>query len=107
MKHRIEFSESAEQDILDIYRYIAHHDSAHNAERVIDHLEELCLSLTELPDRGHVPPELDYLGIKEYLEVHFKPYRVIYQVTGKTVFIHCVVDGRRDMRSFLQQRVVR
>ncbi len=107
MKHRIELSESAEQDILDIYRYIAHHDSVHNAERVSDSLEELCWSLTELPDRGHVPPELDYLGIKEYLEVHFKPYRVIYQITGNSVFIHCVVDGRRDMRSFLQRRVVR
>ncbi len=107
MKHRVEITESAEQDILDIYRYIAHHDSVRNAEHVFDRLEALCLSLAELPDRGHVPPELDYLGIKEYLEVHFKPYRVIYRITGKTVYILCIVDGRRDMRSFLQRRIIR
>lgn len=107
MKHQVEITAGAEQDILDIYHYIAHHDSAKSAEMVFDHLETLCLSLAELPDRGHMPPELDYLGIKEYLEVHFKPYRVIYQVTGKTVFLHCVADWRLDMRSFLQKRVVR
>lgn len=107
MKHRVEITEYAEQDILDIYRYITHHDSTLNAEYIFDHLQALCLSLAELPDRGHVPPELDYLGIKEYLEVHFKPYRVIYRVTGKAVYILCVADGRRDMRSFLESRLVR
>lgn len=107
MKYRVEMTKGAEQDILDIFHYIAQHDSVQSAESVFDHLGTLCLSLAELPDRGHVPPELDYLGIKEYLEVHFKPYRVIYQVTGKAVFFHCVADGRRDMRSFLQKRVVR
>lgn len=105
--HRVEITENAEQDIFDIYRYIALNDSVSNAEHVFDSLEALCLSLAELPDRGHVPPELDYLGIKEYREVHFKPYRVIYQITRNTVYILCIADGRRDMRSFLEKRLVR
>ena len=107
MKHLVEISENAERDILDTYRYIAGHDSVDNAEHVFDRLETLCLSLADLPDRGHILPELDRLGITEYLEIHFKPYRVIYRIDNKVIYILCVVDGRRDMRSFLQRRVLR
>ena len=104
---KVEIVDEAEQDILDIYHYIAHHDSAEKAEYVLTEIETRCLSLSELPARGHLPPELEYIGVKEYLEIHFKPYRVIYQITGKTITILCVVDGRRDMRSFLERRLIR
>jgi toxin ParE1/3/4 len=107
MKYKVEITGEAEQDILDLHHYIARHDSVQNADHVFNRLEELCLSLSEQPHRGHVPPELGSIGIKEYLEVHFKPYRVIFQITGKTVYIHCVVDGRRDMRTFLERRIFR
>ncbi|MCW8956863.1 MAG: type II toxin-antitoxin system RelE/ParE family toxin [Gammaproteobacteria bacterium] len=107
MKYKIEITDVAEQDILEIYYYIAQYDSDKNAEYVFNQIEALCLSLSEQPSRGHVPPELDTVGVKEYLEIHFKPYRIIYQIQGKTVYIHCVVDGRRDMRSFLERRLIR
>ncbi len=39
----------------------------------------------------------------------FKPYRIVYQVGKKTVYIHCVFDGRRDMpaEGGLQERLLR
>ena len=37
----------------------------------------------------------------------FKPYRIVYQVGKKTVYIHCVFDGRRDMQKLLQERLLR
>ena len=107
MEYKVEITGEAEQDILDLYHYIARHDSVQSADHVFNRLEELCLSLAEHPRRGHVPPELDSIGIKEYSEVHFKPYRVIYQIIRKTVYVHCVVDGRRDMRTFLDRRIFR
>lgn len=107
MNYRVEITDVAEQDILDIYYYISHHDSIENADHVITKLENLCLSLNEQPTRGHVPPELDRIGIKEYLELHFKPYRVIYRIQNNTVIILCVADGRRDMRSLLERRLIR
>ena len=36
-----------------------------------------------------------------------KPYRVICEVIGRDVYIHCVLDGRRDMQSLLERRLVR
>jgi toxin ParE1/3/4 len=60
-----------------------------------------------MPDRGHVPPELERIGVLEFREVFYKPYRIIYQIIGNNVYIHCILDGRRDMQDILQQRVLR
>jgi toxin ParE1/3/4 len=76
-------------------------------EALLDKLEETCLSLSELPNRGPVPPELERVAVFDYLEIHYKPYRIIYQVISHRVFIHCVLDGRRDIGELLQKRLLR
>ena len=106
-RYRVRIAEDAEQDLVDIYQYVATTDSVENAAYLLDELESLCLDLAELPLRGHVPPELDRISVTTYCEVHFKPYRVIYEVIGQVVFIHCVLDGRRDMQSLLERRLLR
>jgi len=106
-RYRVRLAEDAEQDLIDIYRYIVFHDSVEKAAYVLDQLESLCSRLTELPERGHVPPELDRIGVANYREVYFKPYRVIYEVIRQDVFIHCILDGRRDMQSLLERRLIR
>ena len=77
------------------------------ADRVLDSLEELCNSLAELPERGNAPMEVSDLGITQYREVRYKPYRVIYRIIGDEVVIHCAIDGRRDIESLLQRRLLR
>jgi toxin ParE1/3/4 len=99
--------ENAEKDIDGIYRYVKRHDSEEKAERLSQNIEQVILSLQTSPVRGHYPPELERLGVLEYREVFFKPYRIIYEVEGGSVFIHCVLDGRRDLRDILQQRLLR
>ena len=42
-----------------------------------------------------------------YREVHFKPYRIIYEIVGRKVFIHCVLDGRRAVQELLERRLLR
>jgi toxin ParE1/3/4 len=106
-RFRVRLAEDAEQDLVDIYRYVATHDSAEKAAYVLEQLETLCARLADLPLRGHIPPELDRIGVTSYREVHFKPYRVIYEVIGQDVFVHCVLDGRRDMQSLLERRLLR
>jgi toxin ParE1/3/4 len=65
------------------------------------------LRLEKTPDRGHIPPELERIGVQEFREVFYKPYRIIYQIIGNNVYVHCILDGRRDMQDILQQRVLR
>lgn len=106
-KYRINLTSEAEKDIEDIYDYIAKKDTLQNAQYVLDKLEQLILSLNEKPERGHYPPELSILGIKEFREVVFKPYRVIYEISAYKIIIHLCVDGRRDMKSLLERRLFR
>jgi len=106
-KYQVILTSEAERDIFDIYDYIAKKDTLQNAEYVLDNLESLVLSLEEAPERGHYPPELSIQGIKELKEVMFKPYRAIYEIIGSKVIVHLCVDGRRDMKTLLERRLIR
>lgn len=106
-RYRVNVIQEAEDDLLDIWSYIASNDLAAKADHVLTQLEALCESLATIPFRGHVCPELESIGITSYREVHFKPYRVIYEITGKVVYIHAVLDGRRDLPSLLERRFTR
>jgi toxin ParE1/3/4 len=63
-------------------------------------------NLSRLPERGSYPKELVSLGIKEYRQTFFKPYRVIYRVADNKVIIYLIVDGRRDMQAVLARRLL-
>ena len=107
MSHQVLMLEEAEEDLVRIFQYIARHDSPNRARYVFDKLEEVCFSLQNLPERGHVPPELEAFDMSSFREIHFKPYRIIYEVSGGTVYIHSVFDGRRDLQDLLESRLLR
>ncbi len=107
MKATIYIVEDAEIDLFDIYRYVAQNDSIEKADKLISKLEQTVMKLETMPSRGHVPPELDRLSILEYREIFYKPYRIIYQVIKSDVYVHCVLDGRRDLQDLLQKRLLR
>ena len=99
-------TEGAEQDLESIHDYISEFDSVANANRVLDGLMDAVQSLAEFPERGSYPKELLSLGIQEYRQTFFKPYRLIYRVTGTQVVIYLIADGRRDMPSLLARRLL-
>jgi len=107
VKYTVNLVADAEQDIIELYTYIASTDSTEKAEYVFRKLQEKCSSLDDLPERGHFPPELERIGIHEYREIHFKPYRIIYQVIDSNVCVHCILDGRRDLQELLEKRLLR
>jgi len=63
-------------------------------------------SLATFPERGSHPKELLQLGIRDYRQTYFKPYRVIYRVVGQRVYVYLIVDGRRDMQTLLARRLL-
>lgn len=108
LSHRYEvlLTEGAEQDLEDLYDYIAEFDCTANANRVLDRLLEVAQSLEQFPERGAYPKELLELGIRDYRQTSFKPYRIIYRVLDLKVYILLIVDGRRDMQSLLSRRLL-
>jgi len=107
MKFEVFLTKDAEDDIFEIYQYILETDGTNNANNVFDKIKETCLGLISFPNRGHTPPELKRVNVYNYKEIHFKPYRIIYQIIEKKVYIHCVFDGRRDLQEILESRLFR
>jgi toxin ParE1/3/4 len=105
-KFEVLLTEGAEQDLEAIYDYISEFDCVAKANYVLDELMSVVESLSKLPERGSYPKELISLGIREYRQTFFKPYRVIYRVTGSQVIIYLIADGRRDMQSVLARRLL-
>ena len=106
MSYKVLLTHGAERDLEAIYDYIAENDTQVSANYVLDKLMEVAESLADYPLRGSYPKELLSLGIREYRQAHFKPYRLIYRVSGKQVIIYLIADGRRDIQTLLTRRML-
>ena len=100
------FTAGLKRDLQKLDDFVAVHDSVAHAERLLDRLEALVADLATRSDRGAHPRELSALGIQDYRQAFFKPYRVIYRPTGANVIIYLVADGRRDMGTLLARRLL-
>jgi len=107
MKYKVIIDPQAKLDLKEIFIYVAMNDSVQSANRLLDALEETCYKLEKFPERGHIPPELKPTGIKNYLEIHYKPYRIIYEIGDNLIYIHSVIDGRRNIQEILGNRFLR
>ncbi len=105
--YRVRIVEEAEKDLAEIIDYVATHDSVERAEYVLEKLLGVCERLEQHSKRGHFLPELKSIGIKTYREIHFKLYRIIYELIGRNVHIHLIVDGRRSLLALLERRLLR
>ena len=107
MNYKVQIDPQAKQDLKEIFIYVAVNDSYDSADKLLDALEKTCYKLEEFPERGHIPPELRPTGIKRYLEIHYKPYRIIYEISNNIIYIHSVLDGRRNLQEILSDRLLR
>ncbi len=107
MPRQVLLTEDAEHDLEELYEYIAAHDSPAKADYVLDSIEKKLNDLLQFPERGSIPSELDEFGIREYRQVLFKPYRIIYRLIDDNVYVYLIVDGRRDMQGLLARRLIR
>jgi toxin ParE1/3/4 len=102
----VSLTEDAARDLEEIFDYIAEHDDPAKAGHVLDRIEEVVQRLAMFPERGSHPKELLALGIRDYRQTFFKPYRVIYRVVEQRVYIYLIPDGRRDMQTLLARRLL-
>ena len=106
MAFAVFLTNDAARDLDELYDYITLHDAPPKADYVLGQIEKAFSKLSEFPERGVYPKELLTIGIREYREIFFKPYRIIYRVMDKDVYVLLIVDGRRDMQSLLQRRLL-
>jgi toxin ParE1/3/4 len=106
MSFNVLLTGDAAGDLEKLYEYIAEHDAPSKADYVLDRIEKVVDTLATFPERGSYPKELLALGIREYRQVFFKPYRVIYRIIGQHVYVYLIADGRRDMQALLERRLL-
>ena len=107
MKYKVFFTEDAESDLFEIYEYIRENGYPLQAEKLLSELVAICEKLSHMPERGHIPKELQRVGMRDYLQIHLNIYRIIYQLIGSKIYIHCILDGRRDVQELLTRRILR
>jgi toxin ParE1/3/4 len=106
MPFTVLLTHDAARDLDELYDYIALHDAPRKVDYVLGQIEKTFSQLSEFPERGAYPKELLAIGIREYREIFFKPYRIIYRVLEHNVYVLLIADGRRDMQSLLQRRLL-
>lgn len=105
MIYPVRLTAAARRDLEEIHNWISEYDSLESADYVLDRLIDAAHSISTLPHRGTRPKELPVGLEKEYRQVFFKPYRVIYEVVSGQVVIHVIADGRRNLQFLLLRRL--
>ena len=73
---------------------------------MITTIRKACDSLSENPERGHIPDELSQIGQFEYRQIILKKYRIIYQLTKPYIFVYGIIHGSQNIREVLIQRML-
>ncbi|MFA5507115.1 MAG: type II toxin-antitoxin system RelE/ParE family toxin [Vulcanimicrobiota bacterium] len=106
MDFEVFLTKDASRDLDSILEYLAAEISVQRAEQVLDQFEGLFVRLATFPHRGEYPKELVHLGIKDFRQVHLKPYRIIYKPTRQRVYVMAIADSRRDINELLNRRLL-
>ncbi len=100
------WSEAARQDLEHIVAFVSERNPL-NAGRLWRKIEKRVGTLTSVPYRSRLVPELKAIGLDVYREIVIDPYRILLRVQGKKVYVHGIFDGRRDLEEILFQRLTR
>jgi len=64
-------------------------------------------TLTRLPERCRVVPELKRIGLRDFRELIVGPYRIFFRIDASIVGIVGILDGGRDVEEVLASRGIR
>jgi len=101
----VRWSEASEKDLVSIVEYIAG-DSPSNAFEIFKEIKQKASRLYTFPDRGRIVRELRDQGIILYRELIVPPWRIIYRISEKTVYVLSVLDSRQNVEDILLRRLI-
>lgn len=105
-KYEVIWSNIAEKDLIDIVEYISA-DSPSTALKSFKNIKQKASKLYSFPERGRVVPELRDQGIVQYRELIISPWRVIYRIAEKSVYVLSVLDARQNIEDILFRRLTK
>jgi addiction module RelE/StbE family toxin len=103
-KYQVVWSNIAENDLKNIIEYIAD-DSPSNAFKIFKNMKQKASMFFTFPERGRIVPELCDQGISQYREMIIPPWRILYRISEKRVYVLSVLDSRRNIEDILLKRL--
>jgi len=101
----VAWTEIAVRDVERLAAYLVD-ESPLRADAVVGRIIARVESLDRAPERGRAPKELRSVGDRTWRELQEPPWRIIYRIVGKTIEVHGVLDGRRDLDDILLERLL-
>ena len=92
-KYEVSITQHAQKDLERIFYYIAV-DKINSASNFIVELEKKIYSLEHFPNRNPLISENEYFGT-DYRHLIYEKYRIIYRVSGKSVFVLRIIHGAK------------
>jgi toxin ParE1/3/4 len=103
--YTVRWTATAEHDLDSITGFVAE-DSLDEALKILERMRKKAFGLRVLPERGRVVPELKEQGIILYREIIIAPWRMIFRISGETVYVLAVLDARRNLEDILLERFI-
>lgn len=100
------WTKTARTDLNEIVEYIAV-DSVDIALKKYYEIRESTKPLDKFPEHGRIVPELKNENIMKYREIIISPWRILYKIEEKKIYIMAVIDGRRNIEDILMKRQLR
>ena len=90
---RVVFTARAREDLLEIWLYVATHNSEAVADRIYESIEQSCRSLSDHPRLGRARPEIQ----PEARSLVIERWLAMYRVTEHGAQIVRIIDAARDL----------
>ncbi|MDW7773309.1 MAG: type II toxin-antitoxin system RelE/ParE family toxin [Desulfobulbaceae bacterium] len=103
-QYKVTWTSVAESDLSNIILYIAEENPA-NARKILNKIKENASSLKQFPERGRIVSELQDQGLNLYREFTVSPWRVVYRISGKKVYVLTVFDSRQNAEDVLLKKL--
>jgi len=104
-KYEVIWAGIAENDLREIIEYIAT-DSPTDALKILREIKQKVSTLYTLPERGRIVLELQDQAILIYRELIVPPWRIIYRISEKKIYVLSVLDARQNVEDILLRRMI-
>jgi plasmid stabilization system protein ParE len=105
-KYAVQWTAAAARDLELAVEYISE-NSPEQALLVLQKIRARASTLFIMPERGRIVPELKLHGISMYRELIIPPWRLIYRITDRIVYVYAAIDCRRNLEDILLARLIR
>ena len=104
-KYKIIWTNVAENDLKNVIEYISV-DSPQSALKILKEIKQKATNLYTFPERGRIVPELQDQGVLQYRELVIPPWRLIYRIAERKIFVLSVIDSRQNVEDILLKRLI-